>query len=102
MLSLPLLFFGLGTVIAILATQAANLVAPNPATLVEAAAAKQADAIVTLVLLGQDPGKPVVLKRSVYQWKRGGTTSPLLVAIAGGKLKPVSYTHLTLPTKRIV
>lgn len=91
MLFLPLLFFGTGALIAGLSIRTAKLMAPEPVTLVDAAAVGQDDAIFRMVLAGEDPGLPVVLEHPLIHWKKGEVTSPLLVAIAVGDLGKSAY-----------
>jgi hypothetical protein len=88
---LPLLFFGAGALTAGVATETAKLVTVEPVTLLDAAARGDDDAIFRMVSAGEDPGAPVVLQRPMFQWRRGDTTSPLLVAIAEGDLDNVAY-----------
>lgn len=91
LLALPLLFFCMGALIAIIATWLASLAAPEPVTLLDAAEAQDEDAIFRLISTGKDPGRSVVLERPLGPWKRGDTTSPLLVAVAGGEVNQVAY-----------
>jgi hypothetical protein len=98
-LGLPVLFFGAGMLTAEMAPRAAELAAPEPVALIDAVAARHEEAIVRMILAGEDPGLSVVLKRPVFHWRRGETTSPLLVAIAGGDLNRVAY--LARRTQRI-
>jgi hypothetical protein len=91
LLTLPLLFFAAGALAAGVATRLAELIAPEPATLLEAAAVGQDEAIYRMVSAGEDPGLPVVLKRPLLRWKRGDAISPLLVAIALGKGRQVAF-----------
>jgi hypothetical protein len=91
LLVVPFLSFGAGALTAGLATETVKQVAVEPTTLVDAAARGDDDAIFDIVSAGQDPGAPVVLQRRVFQWQRGDTTSPLLVAIAEGDFDNVTY-----------
>jgi Ankyrin repeats (3 copies) len=87
----PILFFGAGALTAGVATKVVKSVAVEPSTLLEAASRGDDDAIFRFVSAGQDPGLPAVLQRNVFQWQRGETTSPLLVAIAEGDFDNVTY-----------
>jgi hypothetical protein len=87
----PLLFFGAGALTAVVATETVKRVAVEPATLLDAAARGDDDAIFRFVSAGQDPGAQVVLQRRLFQWQPGDTVSPLLVAIAEGDLDNVTY-----------
>lgn len=91
LLLLPFFFFGVGALTAGVATEEVKRVAVEPSTLLDAAAKGDDDAIFRIVSAGQDPGDPVVLQRQVFQWRRGDTTSPLLVAIAEGDFDNITY-----------
>jgi hypothetical protein len=91
LLLLPVAFFAAGALGAYLATRAATLMAPEPVTLLEAVELKQDEAIFRMVSAGEDPGRPVVLERPLLHWRKGDTTSPLLVAVVDGEINLVAY-----------
>jgi Ankyrin repeat len=91
LLFLPMLFFGLGSLTAGVATSTATFIAPEPATLLDAVAGGNDEAMVRMISEGEDPGLPAVLKRPVLYWARGETVSPLLLAIGGGDINKVAY-----------
>ena len=91
LLLLPLLSFCAGTISARVATTAVKLAAPEPLTLLDAVASGQDEAMLRMISKGADPGLPGSLKRPVLHWRRGDTTSPLLIAIGGGDLNKVAY-----------
>jgi hypothetical protein len=91
LLFLPLLFFGAGMLSAGVATRAAKLIAPEPVTLLDAIVIGNDEAIFRMISEGDDPGLPGVLGSPVLHWRRGDTTSPLLVAIGGGDINKVAY-----------
>jgi ankyrin repeat protein len=91
LLILPILFFGIGAIIARGATQVAELVAPKADTLLDAASLGQSGAIFRMLSAGDDPGLPVQLDRPLLHWKRGDVTSPILVAVAVGDITEVAY-----------
>ncbi len=91
LLFLPVLFFGAGMLSAGLATRAAKLIAPEPVTLLDAIVIRNDEAIFRMISEGDDPGLPGVLGSPVLHWRRGDTTSPLLVAIGGGDINKVAY-----------
>jgi hypothetical protein len=91
LLFLPLLFFGAGILSAGVATTAAKLIAPEPVTLLDAVVIGHDEAVFRMISVGDDPGLPGVLRSPVLHWRRGDTTSPLLVAIGRGDLNKVTY-----------
>jgi hypothetical protein len=99
LLLLPLLVFGAGILSAGVATTAAKLIAPEPVTLLDAVATGHDEAIFRMISEGDDPGLPDVLGSPVLHWRRGDSTSPLVVAIGGGDINMVAY--LARRTKRI-
>jgi hypothetical protein len=66
LLFLPMLFFGLGSLTAGVATSIATFIAPEPATLLDAVAGGNDEAMVRMISEGEDPGLPAVLKRPVH------------------------------------
>jgi hypothetical protein len=91
LLFLPVLFFGLGILTAGVATRTAKLIAPEPATLLDAVAGGNDEAMFRMMSAGDDPGLPAVLERPVLHWERGVVVSPLLIAIGGGDINKVAY-----------
>jgi hypothetical protein len=91
LLILPVLFFGLGTMSAGMATKLVTLVAPDPETLLDAVAGGNDEAMFRMMSEGQDPGLPGALKHSVLYWMRGDIVSPLLVVIGEGDINKLAY-----------
>jgi hypothetical protein len=90
-MSLPMLFFGLGVLAAGVATRTAIFIAPEPKTLLDAVAGGNDEAMFRMMSVGDDPGLPAVLKRSVLHWVRGDTVSPILIEIGRGDINKVTY-----------
>jgi hypothetical protein len=91
LLALPFVFFGAGAMTAVVATKVVTLIAPKPATLLDAAAAGDEEVIFRKVSAGEDPGLPVVLDRPLFHWQSGDVVSPLLAAIVGGDPNEIAY-----------
>ena len=53
-------------------------------------------------IIGQEPAKKAVAIALRSRWRRKKVESPLREEIYPKNILTVSYTHLTLPTKRIV
>ena len=91
LLLLPIVAFAAGASTGSLANRAVRIIAPEPHTLLDAATLGQEDAIFRMISAGEDPGRPVLLERPLLSWRRGDTTTPLLVAIANGELNQVAF-----------
>lgn len=88
---LPVLAVVAGFLVGRGAAAMATLTAPEPATLIQAAAEGQRDAIVRMVQAGEDPGLPTVLEQPVFGWSRGDVVSPFLISIARGDKEQVAF-----------
>jgi hypothetical protein len=91
LLLFPLLSFSVGGAVAATAAWVTQLMVPTPLSLLDAVKLGHDDAIFNMMSAGADPGGAVILKYPVLEWKRGDTTSPLLLAIAGGDINKVAY-----------
>ena len=91
LLGLPLLLFCAGAGVAAVGIEAVQSIAPEPANLLEAVAQGHNDEIFNRVSAGEDPGRSAVVAHAMFHWRPRDTTSPLLVAIAGGDINKVAY-----------
>lgn len=78
--------FAAGVVSAGMLVVLATMWRPEPKTLVEAAAKKQPDTAVRLILQGARPEKPVILQDDLLHWQKGDSTTPFLAAVAVGHI----------------